>query len=138
MPDDHRRSREPGDRLYGDCCERPTIKCGNPWDAQTERVFYGDGTWHSLSANSRGGQSRDAVLILESNQNHATVKDTEICPTLPASMGMGGGYVPMIVDTLVFDESQITSPTNGNVPQWGGGLPHAVQRGRTSSSDNKE
>lgn len=67
-----------------------------------------------------GGQSRDAVLILESNQNHATVKDTEICPTLPASMGMGGGYVPMIVDTLVFDESQITSPTNRNVPQWGG------------------
>lgn len=37
------------------------------------------------------------VLVLESNQNHATAKDTEICPTLPASMGLGGGYVPMIV-----------------------------------------
>lgn len=24
----------------------------------------------------------------------------------------------MIVETLVFDESQITSPTNGNVPRW--------------------
>ena len=35
-----------------------------------------------------GGGSE--VLVLESNQNHATVQDTEICPTLPASMGLGG------------------------------------------------
>lgn len=25
-----------------------------------------------------------------------------------------------IVNTLAFDEAQITSPTNGNNPQWGG------------------
>lgn len=37
------------------------------------------------------------MIVLESNQNHATVRDTEICPTLSASMGCGGGYVPMIV-----------------------------------------
>ena len=59
------------------------------------------------------------MILLESNQNHATAKDTEICTTLSASMGMGGGYVPMIMDTLVFDESQITSPVNGNRPKWG-------------------
>ena len=59
------------------------------------------------------------MILLESNQNHATAKDTEICTTLSASMGMGGGYVPMITDTLVFDESQITSPVNGNRPKWG-------------------
>lgn len=35
--------------------------------------------------------------MLESNQNHATVTNSGICPTLPASMGMGGGYIPMIV-----------------------------------------
>ena len=35
-------------------------------------------------------------IVLESNQNHATITDNGICPTLPASMGMGGGYVPMI------------------------------------------
>lgn len=58
------------------------------------------------------------MILLESNQNHATAKETEVCTTLPASMGMGGGYVPMVVDTLVFDESQITSPINGNVPRW--------------------
>ena len=37
-------------------------------------------------------------ILLESNQNHATAKFTETCPTLPASMGMGGGYVPMVVE----------------------------------------
>lgn len=36
-------------------------------------------------------------IVLESNQNHATITDNGICPTLPASMGAGGGYVPMIV-----------------------------------------
>ena len=61
-------------------------------------------------------------IVLESNQNHATAKETEVCTTLPASMGLGGGYVPMIVDTLVFDESQITSPDNGNRPTWGGSV----------------
>ena len=35
-----------------------------------------------------GGGSE--VLVLESTQNHATAQDTEICPTLPASMGLGG------------------------------------------------
>lgn len=34
------------------------------------------------------------VLVLESNQNHATIKDTEVCPTLPASMGLGGAISP--------------------------------------------
>jgi hypothetical protein len=39
------------------------------------------------------------MIVLESNQNHATAKDTEICTTLPEAMGLGGGYVPMIVTT---------------------------------------
>jgi len=29
-------------------------------------------------------------IVLESNQNHARAEDTEISPTLPASMGLGG------------------------------------------------
>ena len=70
------------------------------------------------SGGDRGGGSE--VLILESNQNHATIKDDEICPCLPAAMGLGGGYVPMIVDTLVFDKAQITSKLNYSVPTWGG------------------
>ena len=42
-------------------------------------------------------------IVLESNQNHATITDNGICPSLSASMGMGGGYVPMVVE--VKDES---------------------------------
>lgn len=44
-------------------------------------------------------------ILLESNQNHATVQTDGISTTLPASMGEGGGYVPMVVDDKV---SQIT------------------------------
>lgn len=39
-------------------------------------------------------------IVLESNQNHATITDNGICTTLPASMGLGGGYVPMIVMSI--------------------------------------
>ena len=46
------------------------------------------------------------MIVLQSNQNNAMVEDTEVCYTLVASMGLGGGYVPMIVQTLVFDNAQ--------------------------------
>lgn len=36
-------------------------------------------------------------IVLESNQIHATITSNGICPTLNATMGLGGGYVPMIV-----------------------------------------
>lgn len=72
-------------------------------------------------------------VILESNQVHATVSQTGICPTLPASMGLGGGYVPMITDhpadkPVVFEnhaqdarykEAPTCSPTV--VARWGTG-----------------
>ena len=50
----------------------------------------------------RQGAERDVIaqpILLESNQNHATVQTDGICTTLPASMGMGGGYVPMVSTT---------------------------------------
>lgn len=40
-------------------------------------------------------------ILLESNQNHATITQDGICTTLSASMGLGGGYVPMIVQEVV-------------------------------------
>lgn len=39
-------------------------------------------------------------ILLESNQNHATITKDGICTTLSASMGLGGGYVPMIVQEV--------------------------------------
>lgn len=41
-------------------------------------------------------------IVLESNQNHATITQTGVCPTLPASMGMGGGYTPMITEPITY------------------------------------
>lgn len=39
------------------------VSCGNPWDTQSQRVYQGDGAWHSLTANENGGQSRDAICV---------------------------------------------------------------------------
>lgn len=72
-------------------------------------------------------------MVLESNQVHATVTQNGICPTLPASMGLGGGYVPMITDhpadrPVVFEnhaqdarykEAPTCSPTG--YARWGTG-----------------
>ena len=72
-------------------------------------------------------------MVLESSQVHATVTQNGICPTLPASMGLGGGYVPMITDhpadrPVVFEnhaqdarykEAPTCSPTV--VARWGTG-----------------
>lgn len=45
---------------------------------------------HAVAYAAESGENFQPV-VLESNQIHATVTQTGICPTLPASMGMGGG-----------------------------------------------
>ena len=42
-------------------------------------------------------------ILLESNQNHATIQTNGISTTLPASMGEGGGYVPMVTENTSTD-----------------------------------
>lgn len=44
----------------------------------------------------RGIGKTSEPILLESNQNHATIQTNGISTALPASAGMGGGYVPMI------------------------------------------
>ena len=39
-------------------------------------------------------------ILLESNQNHATIQTEGISTTLSASMGMGGGYAPMVTQGI--------------------------------------
>ena len=58
-----------------------------------------------LATNCLAGNGRNPAqpVVLESNQIHATVTQTGICPTLPASMGLGGGYVPMVTERKIFD-----------------------------------
>ena len=48
-------------------------------------------------------ESNAQPIVLESNQIHATITQTGICPTLPASMGLGGGNVPMVTERKIFD-----------------------------------
>ena len=47
-------------------------------------------------------------LVLESSQDHATITDSGVCPTLPASMGMGGGYIPMVVEGADMYNGELT------------------------------
>ena len=52
-----------------------------------------------------------------------------------AGATLGGGSETVIL-TLVFDEGQITDPTNRSVPQWGGAMPLINEQRRTYRSSN--
>ena len=101
----------------------PTLACthdGSPAvlvenHPQDSRVkLREDGICQTLDARmGMGGGNVPMVMqkkepiLLESNQNHATIQTDGVSTTLPASMGMGGGYVPMVTS---WDGGQI-SPT---------------------------
>ena len=53
---------------------------------------------HDVAATLRAQMHGHPPILLESNQDHATVRTDGVSTTLPASMGMGGGYVPMVYD----------------------------------------
>ena len=58
---------------------------------------------YNMTGTLRASEHGHQPIVLESNQIHATVTQTGICPTLPASMGLGGGYVPMVTERKIFD-----------------------------------
>ena len=65
-------------------------------------AFINPNTHMALSVGGgQAGQGYPCVMeeepvLLANNQNMAEVSQTGICNTLPASAGMGGGYVPMV------------------------------------------
>ena len=66
------------------------LQCGNPWDSQSERVYVGDGAWHSLNSNSNGGQNRDAIVVyneetITSKTNASNPAVGDPCHTLGAT-----------------------------------------------------
>lgn len=68
-------------------------------------------------------------IVLESNQIHATITENGICPTLSASMGLGGGYVPMIIETTCIEYTRslyVESDVSGTlrVKEPYGGVKH--------------
>ena len=87
-------------------------QCLNPWDVQSKHIQPEDGVAEALySGECRYGGGESYVLadsepiLLESNQNHATVQTDGVCTALPASMGMGGGYVPMVVGADLYNQT---------------------------------
>lgn len=83
----------------------PTLVLENhPQDSRLK--IKEDGIFQTMGA--RGGMEYEPhtlmvlePILLESNQNHATVQTDGISTTLPASMGMGGGYVPMVTEKIM-------------------------------------
>ena len=63
----------------------------------------------NVSGTLRAQMHSHQPLVLESNQEQAAVRRDGVTPTLPASMGMGGGYVPMIYENHGID-SRYTGP----------------------------
>ena len=67
------------------------------------------GCSENITGTLRAQMHSHQPLVLESNQVHAVVREDGISPTLPASMGMGGGYVPMVYENHGID-SRYTGP----------------------------
>ena len=63
----------------------------------------------NITGTLRAQMHHHQPLILESNQEHAVVREDGVSPTLPASMGMGGGYVSMVYENHGID-SRYTGP----------------------------
>ena len=68
--------------------QKPCIICRNPWDSQSERVYHGDGAWHSLNANESGEQSRDSILAFAQNQRNKVRDLKDVSGSLAAEPGM--------------------------------------------------
>lgn len=85
---------------------------GNPVETISfqERAGCEGGVKASLSKENEQGPCQPSTInqscqssepiLLESNQNHTTIQTNGVSTTLPASMGMGGGYAPMITDPV--------------------------------------
>ena len=80
----------------------PMVLCLN--DQGGKVMSFSENITGTLRAQEHGHQP----LLLESNQNHATIRSDGKSTTLPASMGMGGGYVPMVCVPEEVEENYAT------------------------------
>lgn len=77
------------------------------------------------------------IVVTTFNQisQSAGYKEDDVSVNLTVCGGSnGGGSEVLVVETLVFDEGQITCPTNGLNPQWGA-VPLPVRERRTNGCD---
>lgn len=99
------------------------VSCMTPWDAQSQRVYDGNGVSPTLSSRENSGLNREAVLCAgfklgNSEQARSIGYQEELSPTLNAECG---GNKPAVVApaAMVFDTTQITSKENGSQPEFG-------------------
>jgi DNA (cytosine-5)-methyltransferase 1 len=80
------------------------------------------------SGNNKPMVCTKEPLLLESNQNHATVQTDGISTALPASMGEGGGYVPMVLNDQGGSQMSVSEDVSGTLrAQEHGHQPLVVQ-----------
>lgn len=103
--------------------DRHGVMCMTLWDAQSQRVYDGDGVSPTLSSRENSGLNREAVLCAgfklgNSEKAHSIGYEEETSPTLNAECG---GNKPAVVAPAVmaFDTTQITSKENGSQPEFG-------------------
>ena len=83
----------------------------------------------NITGTLRAQMHRHQPLVLESNQKHAVVREDGKSPTLPAAMGMGGGYVPMVcfenhgVDSRYTGPHPVSPTITARAGTGGGNLP---------------
>lgn len=103
--------------------DRHGAMCMTPWEAQSQRVYDGDGISPILSSRENSGLNREAVLCAgfklgNSEKAHSIGYEEETSPTLNAECG---GNKPAVVApaAMAFDTTQITSKENGSQPEFG-------------------
>lgn len=99
------------------------VVCMTPWDAQSQRVYDGNGVSPTLSSRENSGLNREAVLCAgfklgNSEQARSIGYQEELSPTLNAECG-GNKPAVMAPTAMAFDTTQITSKENGSQPEFG-------------------
>lgn len=96
------------------------VVCMTPWDAQSQRVYDGNGVSPTLSSRENSGLNREAVLCAgfkagQGAQEGGIGYSEEVSPTLAAAPS-GTNQTPAV---MAFDTTQITSKENGSQPEFG-------------------
>ena len=100
--------------------DRHGVMCMTPWDAQSQRVYDGNGVSPTLSSRENSGLNREAVLCAgfkagQGAQEGGIGYSEEVAPTLAAAPS-GTNQTPAV---MAFDTTQITSKENGSQPEFG-------------------
>lgn len=100
--------------------DRHGVMCMTPWDAQSQRVYDGNGVSPTLSSRENSGLNREAVLCAgfkagQGAQAGGIGYSEEVSPTLAAPPS-GRNQTPAV---MAFDTTQITSKENGSQPEFG-------------------